>query len=258
MFGNLKGRFLFFFIKRRNKNFLDKKFYENFLKLESLLGFKIHNPNLYLKAFTHRSYLEINPNLDKSNERLEFFGDSVLSMVVAQYLLIKFPDEGEGFLTKVRSAIVNRYHLYNAANEINLQDLILFNEKYLRGSQDGFQTIMADTIEALIGAIYLDRGIKKAEYFIHKNIIKSFSFEEEFLVDTNYKGQLLEYCHSKKLPLPLYKVISEEGPSHSKKFTVQVLIGNDVVGEGNGKNKKLAEQEASKNAMQMIKRGTII
>lgn len=253
MFGNLRRSYFFFFFKRRNKNVLDKKFLENFLKLEKLLGFQIINPNLYLKACTHRSYLEINTKLDKSNERLEFFGDSVLSMVVANFLLKKFPNEGEGFLTKVRAAIVNRYHLYNAAKEIKLDELILFNDKYLRGSHDGFQTIMADAIEALIGAIYLDRGIKKAEYFIQKYIIMSFHFEEEFLVDTNYKGQLLEYSHSKKLPTPIYKVINENGPSHNKTFTVQVLIGNKVFGVGSGKNKKIAEQEASKNALQLIK-----
>ncbi len=254
MIGYIKSKISFLLIKKKYKEELDKNFLKNFIQLQKLIGFKISNPNLYLKALTHRSYLEVNHSLSKSNERLEFFGDSVLNMVVAKFLLKKFPKKNEGFLTKVRAAIVNKYHLSKSAEELGLNKLILFNEKYLRGSIDGFQTIMADTLEALIAAIYLDRGIEKAEKFIHKKIIKSFEFEKEFLVDKNYKGQLLEYTHAKKLPMPYYKVVNEEGPSHNKKFRVQVYIGKDIYGEGSGKNKKVAEQEASRVALQKFKK----
>lgn len=254
MFGYIKRKIRFLFLKKKFNEGIDKNFLKNFIGLQKLIGFKISNPNLYLKALTHRSYLEVNPTLTKSNERLEFFGDSVLNMVVAKFLLKKFPKKNEGFLTKVRAAIVNRYHLSKSAEELGLDKLILFNDKYLRGSKDGFQTIMADALEALIAAIYLDKGIKKTEKFIHKKIIKSFEFEKEFLIDKNYKGQLLEYTHAKKLPIPYYKVVNEEGPSHSKKFNIQVFIGDEIYGEGSGKNKKVAEQEASRMALQKFKK----
>ncbi|MCX7876231.1 MAG: ribonuclease III [Melioribacteraceae bacterium] len=252
MFGYIKSKIWFLFLKKSYKRDLDKNFLKNFISLQKLVGVKISNPNLYLKALTHRSYLEVNPSLNKSNERLEFLGDSVLNMIVAKFLFKKFPEKDEGFLTKVRSAIVNRYHLYKSAEELKLENLILYNQKYLRGSEEGFQTIMADAIESLIAAIYLDKGIRTTEKFIYKYIIKSFDFKTEFLIDKNYKGQLLEYTHAKKLPNPHYKVINEAGPSHKKIFNVQVFIGNEIYGEGSGKNKKLAEQEASRKALQKI------
>lgn len=253
MLDKLIKEFLYYFHRRKLQLVYDKKFLANVKSLQSLINCKIYNQQLYLKALTHRSYLELHPELKKSNERLEFFGDSVLNMVVAKFLLKKFPKEGEGFLTKTRSAIVNRYHLYGVAENIQLQNLILYNEKYLRGFQDGFQTIMADTVEALIGAIYLDSGLKKAEKFVHKYVIKSFKDDKFFLVDTNYKGQLLEYAHANKMSQPTYKVVSEEGPNHNKKFVIHVLLDGKVAGIGEGKNKKIAEQEASKNALKNFK-----
>lgn len=228
---------------------VDEKFLENLGKLESLLGFKIHNHSYYLKALTHRSYLELHPNLKKSNERLEFYGDSVLNMVVAKYLFHRFSKKDEGFLTKVRATMVNRDRLYSAAESIDLQEMLLYNEKYLRGSKDGFQTIMADAIEALIGAIDLDKGHNESAKFVHRYIIEPFVEDVAFLEDKNYKGQLLELTHSLKLPFPTYKVVKEEGPHHNKNFVVNAYLGEQVWGTGQGKNKKFAEQEASKEAL---------
>ncbi len=231
---------------------LDKNFLANLKELEKLLGYKIFNYDIYLKAFTHRSYLEQYPKLKKSNERLEFFGDSVLNMIVAKFLFDNFPSETEGFLTKSRASMVNRFRLYDAANEIGLNKFVLFNEKYLRGSKDGFQTIMADALEALIGAIYIDRGLESSEKFVYQYIIKPFKEDESFIADTNFKGQLLEFTHAEKLSPPTYVVVKEEGPTNNKTFIIDAYLGEEFVGRGTGKNKKMAEQQASKNALQKL------
>ena len=252
MFGKLFYRINAFVQNKKLQLVLDERFLANLNDLERLLGFKIYNQSYYLKAFTHRSYLEQFPQLKKSNERLEFFGDSVLNMIVAKYLFDTFSSASEGFLTKSRASMVNRFRLYDAASEIGLNKFVLFNEKYLRGSHEGFQTIMADALEALIGAIYIDRGLKAAEEFVHKFIIKPFEEDDSFIADTNFKGQLLEFTHAEKLSPPTYVVVKEEGPSNNKSFVIDVYIGEQFGGRGTGKNKKMAEQEASRNALQKM------
>ena len=253
MFGKFYYRINAFFRNKKLKLVLDKRFLANLKNLESLLGFKIYNQSYYLKALTHRSYLELYPALKKSNERLEFFGDSVLNMIVAKYLFDTFSSETEGFLTKSRASMVNRYRLYAAAAEFGLDKFVLYNEKYLRGSHEGFQTIMADALEALIAAIYFDRGLEEAAEFVNKFVITPFKEDESFIADTNYKGQLLEFTHAEKLSPPRYEVVKEEGPSNNKFFVIDVYIGDLLAGTGSGKNKKLAEQNASQKALEKCK-----
>jgi ribonuclease III len=252
LFGKLFYRINAFVQNKKLQFVLDKRFLSNLKTLELLLGFKIYNQSYYLKAFTHRSYLEQYPELKKSNERLEFFGDSVLNMIVAKFLFDSFPFETEGFLTKSRASMVNRFRLYDAAAELGLNKFVLYNEKYLRGSHDGFQTIMADSLEALIGAIYIDRGLKEAERFVHKYIIEPFEEDDSFIADTNFKGQLLEFTHAEKLLPPTYIVVKEDGPSNNKTFVIDAYLGERFVGRGVGKNKKMAEQEASKDALRKL------
>lgn len=245
-----------FFLNKR-KNFSDRElkstYKHNFALLKKAIGFSPRNDSYYIKALTHSSFLEMYPELKKSNERLEFLGDSVLSMVVGKYLFKKYPHEEEGFLTKSRAALVNRESLYTAAEELGLQNFILYNQKYVRDSLEGLQTILADGLEALIGAIYLDKGLRQTEKFIVERLIKPYEEDEKFLMDTNYKGQLLEFAHAHKLLPPRYIVMKEEGPAHKKEFTIDVYIGDTLYGTGNGKNKKAAEQEASMIAMNKLK-----
>jgi len=254
LFGKLLDRFFFF---QRRKYFIDPelrtRFQKNYTILKKILGFTPRNKSYFIKALTHSSYLELYPELSKSNERLEFLGDSVLSMIVANYLFENYRNEEEGFLTKSRAALVNREHLYITAQEIGLNNIILYNEKYLRDSMEGMQTIYADGLEALIGAIYLDQGLSKTEEFVIERIIKPYEVDQNFLIDTNYKGQLLEYAHSKKLQSPQYIIRSEEGPPHKKDFIIDVYLGDQLFGTGNGRNKKAAEQEASNNALKKLK-----
>jgi ribonuclease-3 len=219
--------------------------------LEDIVGYKIRNKSLFVKALTHRSFLEIHPDLIKSNERLEFLGDSVLSMITAKYLFENYSDEGEGFLTKARASLVNREYLITIAEEIGLDNIILYNQKYIRDSAYGLRTIMADGIESLIGAIFLDKGLTVTTRFIEKRIIKT-SVDDFFFVDTNFKGQLLETSHARKLPPPCYKLREEVGPAHKKLFTIEVYIGDDLYGVGSGTSKKSAEQKASKEALEKL------
>jgi len=254
LFGKLLDRFFFF---QRRKYFIDPelrtRFQKNYTILKKILGFTPRNKSYFIKALTHSSYLELYPELSKNNERLEFLGDSVLSMIVANHLFENYKNEEEGFLTKSRAALVNREHLYVTAQEIGLSKIIFYNEKYLRDSLEGMQTIYADGLEALIGAIYLDQGLSMTKEFVIERIIKPYEVDENFLVDTNYKGQLLEYAHQKKLGQPKYIIRSEEGPPHKKEFIIDVFLGDDLFGTGSGKNKKAAEQEASKFALQKLK-----
>lgn len=226
---------------------------EKITQLQNILEFQIKDQTYYIKAITHRSFIELHPNLQKSNQRLEFFGDSVLNMIVAKYLFNNFPDEEEGFLTKARASLVNKDRLYEVSKEVKLDEIILYNTKYLRESVYGLQSIMADVYEALTGAIYLDQGLEKAEAFVYKTIIQPSEEDESFLVDTNFKGQLLEYTHAHKLPSPKYIVKSEEGPPHMKEFTVEVFMNGESFGFGTGNSKKIAEQNASQIAIEKLK-----
>jgi len=218
-------------------------------KLAAKLNLQFNNPILFAKALTHRSYLERTTELSKSNERLEFLGDAVLGMVVAEILFTKFQDKDEGFLTKTRSHIVDRNALYESAERLNLKKYLLYDKRFIRSSEEGIKTILADCLEALIGAIYIDQGIDKAEKFTIKWIVKPNMDSGNYQVDNNFKGQLLEYTHSKKLAPPEYVIVSSEGPDHDKEFIVEVHINNSIHGTGKGRNKKSAEQEAAKHTL---------
>ncbi|AFN75687.1 ribonuclease III [Melioribacter roseus P3M-2] len=246
------GRFIKNIFSRKERKYIKDYLFDIEL-LESILGFKVKNAEYYIKALTHRSYLELFPELEKSNERLEFLGDAVLNMVVAEYLFRTYSTQEEGFLTKVRSTIVNRANLFACAEYLGIVRLLLYNQKYIDQTAEGMKTILSDAIEALIGAIYLDRGLKYAKQFILRAVILPSKEHGNILKDQNYKGQLLELTHSKKISSPRYVVVSETGPQHDKEFVVDVFVNNEKLGSGKGKNKKTAEQNAAKDALSKIK-----
>ena len=221
-------------------------------KLERLIGFRINNEEFFLQALLHRSFLEQNSEFEVSNERLEFLGDAVLSVTVAEYLFKKFPDEDEGFLTKVRAKFVNKIALSDVAQEVNLSELLLVGKNLLPGFSINSKTILADAFEALIGAIYLDHGLKAAQTFISRVLIIPYSKAGIHLIDENFKSQLLEYTQAKRLDSPLYSVVKEEGPHHDKIFTIKVTIGENEYGIGKGRSKKVAEQNAAEEAIRKI------
>jgi ribonuclease-3 len=238
---------------RHSKNILENLLSSDKLgKLEKLIGYTINNDQYFLQALMHRSYLEQNPEFEISNERLEFLGDAVLSVTVAEYLFNKFPEEDEGFLTKVRSKFVNKIAIADVAEEINLAEFLLVGKNLLHGLNSNSKTILADAFEALIGAIFLDSGIEPAKSFISRVLIEPYTKAGIHLIDENFKSQLLEYAQAKKLEPPVYTVIKEEGPHHDKVFTIKVTIGDIEFGIGKGRSKKTAEQNAAEEAIHRI------
>ena len=132
---------------------------------------------------------------------------------------------------------------------MGLEKFVLYDKRFIKGTQEGFKTVMADAVEALIGAVYLNNGITETKKFIYKWILEPSLKSGKYELDKNFKGQLLELTHSKKLEPPLYKLVKEEGPEHDKVFTIDVFIGKNKMGRGTGKNKKSAEQAAARKAM---------
>lgn len=240
--------------KKLKNSFLSDKFLTNsqLTELEKRIGFSFKDTSYYIQALIHRSYIEKIDENDSSNERLEFLGDAVLNLIVANFLFDKFPEEDEGFLTKVRAKLVNRHTLSEAAEKLKLNEFLFLNRTLNGKSDRGIKTIQSDAFEAIIGALFLDLGLEACKEFIEKILIKPFIDSGEYLVDQNYKSQLLEYTQSKKLGLPVYKILNEEGPQHDRTFTIQVNIGDQLTGVGIGKNKKSAEQEAAKNLIQIL------
>jgi len=221
--------------------------------IQQLLGYPVKNKELFLQALAHRSYTETFSDISQSNERLEFLGDSILGFIVGKFLYENFPEENEGFLTKYRSYFVNKNALARAARDMNLEKLVLYNKRFIKPDSEGLNTVLADCLEALTAAVYFEGGMEKAEQFVERWIIKPHFDRTKNFEDTNYKGQLLEYSHAHKISPPIYKVLKEEGPAHKKKYVVQVTVGDNIIGIGEGNNKKTAEQYAAKNAFKKIK-----
>lgn len=248
---------LFDLFKPQKKDFTSKEIQssfpqEKFKQLEIIIGAAIADKNIYVEALIHRSYLEENDQFTLSNERLEFLGDSVLNLVIGEYLFNKFPLEEEGFLTKVRAKMVNRNALSFVAENLNLGELLIISSSVPKSITHNSKSMLSDALEALIGAIYLERGIETCKKFILKNILEPALKNGEHLIDENYKSQLLEYAQANKLAIPVYHIVSEEGPHHDKTFISQVIVGEKVLGEGKGKSKKEAEQNAARVALEKV------
>ncbi|MDI6780208.1 MAG: ribonuclease III [Bacteroidota bacterium] len=229
-----------------------KEIYQNvnLKKLEKIIGCGIKNPAYFYQALTHRSFISQFTNGEfKSNERLEFLGDSILNMVVGEYLYNNFPDVDEGDLTKMRSRLVNRKALAVYAKEIGLWDFLVLSPGVIQSLDKGSDTILADGFEAIVGAIFLDSGLESTNEFIKKCLLKSGRIKAASTIDQNYKSRLLEYSQANGSGVPRYNTISSEGPDHDKIFKVEVIVNNQVCGTGTGKNKKEAEQAAAAAAL---------
>ena len=218
-------------------------------EIESLLNLKINNINYYEQAFTHRSFLQEQGQNDvKSNQRMEFFGDSILGMVVGEYLFHKNPDQQEGDLTKLRSAYVNNLTLAKCANELKLSQFLALSYSAEKSLDRGSESILADLVEAIVAAVYLDNNIEVVRKFIIENLIPTMEENKE-IINENYKSSLLEKIQAKIQKNPTYKVLDDFGPDHNKEFEIGVYINEKLVGTGKGKSKKAAEQKAAKNAL---------
>jgi ribonuclease-3 len=206
------------------------------------------NQNLYLQALTHRSWVNENDGNRGTNERLEFLGDAVLEFVVSEAIYDKFPNEEEGYLTALRANLVNTKNLSQVAERLNIGSEIFLS----KGEEDGGgrtnASLLADTVEAIIGALFLDQGITASKKFIVDNILVDVD-KKASLPLKDPKSLLQEKVQAKNLPAPKYQVVSEEGPDHNKKFTIEVIINGKPEATGTGKSKSEAEQEAAVNAL---------
>ncbi len=220
---------------------------------EAVLHYKFRDPELARQALTHRSYLHSLPEKEKggdeSNERMEFLGDSVVGLVVNEFLYRKFTSLREGELTKMKSLLVSRVILSRTAKDMGLGDHVLLSEAETGSGGRDRASILADTLEGVIGAVYLDGGLEPARQLTERLLLRQV---HEILSDANlanYKSMLQEYVQGEFKTHPQYRISSEIGPDHEKVFTVEVVVNQKVLGRGHGSNKKEAEQEAARDAL---------
>jgi len=210
------------------------------------------NKNLLDLAFIHRSYLNEAKSVAESNERLEFLGDSILSFVVSDHLYKTYPDFDEGILTNLRSLVVNTKSLAKMAKKLNFGHYL----KLSHGEEDSGgrenDSILANTFESVIGALFLDQGIESVRTFLYEVLIPDIEEYVEKKVFKDPKSLLQEYVQARKQNSPMYKVLQEEGPAHAKQFTIGVFIGETQLGEGKGKSKQEAEEHAAEQALEKI------
>ncbi len=222
-------------------------------ELEEKLKYYFKNKVILLRALTHKSYIfYFKESYINSNERLELLGDSVLSLLIIELLLEKFPEEAEGFISKLKAKIVSEHALERIARKIHLENYLLLGRGEYNLKQHDKPSILADAVESIIGAIYIDGGLENARNFIKNHfeeIINLCCERKEFL---DYKTKLQEYSQKRFKNKPFYKLLREEGPEHNKVFHVEVFLNKRSFGTGSGKNKKEAEQNAAKEALKKI------
>ena len=220
--------------------------------LENKLHFKFKNEKLLELALTHRSYLNENRTLKESNERLEFLGDAVLELWSSEKLYTLFPQYHEGQLTNLRSLLVCTQNLAEVSRKFNLGEHIkLSHGEEAHGGRDN-QSLLADTFESLLGAIYLDSGIKASNRFLDRFLFESLLELSRKEVYKDPKSVFQEIAQSKRGITPTYKTLSESGPDHQKIFQVAVFIGDKLIATGGGNSKQKAEEDAATKAAELI------
>jgi ribonuclease-3 len=220
-------------------------------KFEKLIGYTFKDKGLLFQAVTHSSYAYENQEQEISdNEVMEFLGDSVLGLVVADFLCSKYPNLPEGELSKLKSAAASTTALYNFAKVIKLNKYVLLGKGEEKSGGSKKRTILAGTYEAVIAAVYKDGGIEEAKKFLSgslESLFKKLNLEKFFI--NNYKSALQEYLQKNNLPAPIYKTVSIKGPDHNKCFTVEVFSKQKKLAQAKGRSKKDAEQRAAQKAV---------
>lgn len=242
------------YVAGRPKNFMQdfSKKYQSFA--EEVLGVTFADVNLLMTAFTHRSYLnEHRKTVKEHNERMEFLGDAVLELVVTEFLFASF-SEPEGILTNWRSALVRTESISAAASRLDFEPLLRLSRGEKRGTQRARAQILANTYEAVVGAIYLDQGYNAAKKFIDKSLLSTLP---QILATGSWmdpKSHLQELAQSIENATPVYKVLSEEGPDHDKIFNVGVFVAGTKRGQGTGPSKQAGQQQAAEQALDYYKK----
>jgi ribonuclease-3 len=230
--------------------------------LEAAIGYQFRDRGLLERALTHKSHAHEQATepgaaaraLAGDNEQLEFLGDAVLGFVASEYLLRRHPDAPEGRLSKLKAHVVSAAHLHEAAQRLNLGAyLFLGRGEELSGGR-GKKALLADALEAVIAAVYLDGGLAVARSFVEAHILGPFEDNPEGVISaaTDHKSALQEMAQALKLPPPRYVIVAEEGPEHLKTFTVEVRVGKDWVSRAQGGSKKAAGQKAAQHVLQQL------
>jgi ribonuclease-3 len=221
--------------------------------LETAVDYRFATPELLRRAMTHSSAAhEAQAGCDdEDNERLEFLGDSILGFLTSEALVARHPEAREGELSRLRAHLVSAIHLYGVACALDLGRYLELGRSEEMSGGRGKKTLLVDALEALIAAIYLDGGIEPARAFVWHFVLDAGSSDDPTLDPeiqasiTNFKSALQELAQSRKLPQPRYAIVQERGPEHSKTFTVEVRVGKELTGQGEGASKKLAAQRAA-------------
>lgn len=217
------------------------------------INYRFNDVELLRVALTHRSYAKTGEkDWLPSNERLEFLGDSVLGLIVSEFLYGKYPDKLEGGLTKLKSLLVNETTLFRTAEMLDLGEYLLLSQEEDRAGGRHRPSINADAFEAVIGAIFLDGGLVAVKQVANRFLLSQMQAIAADKTFRNFKGELLEYLQAKGSGLPRYEVASEEGPDHDKTFTVEVFCNGRSIGSGTGPSKKDAEQKAAAQALKKL------
>jgi len=221
---------------------------ENVSKAEEYLGVRFRNKDLLFQALTHRSY-SFEKGLSETNEKLEFLGDSVLNLSVTEYIYHKFPSLNEGDLAKLRANVVNANFLADVAQSLHVGECLLMGKGAEQTGGRARVSILGDALEAIIGAIYLDEGMDAAKDFVLSNFKELIDEKASLGEFGDPKTRLQELVMAKYGNIPRYRTIDEYGPVHDRNFVVRVFINEEPWGQGVGKSKKKAEQEAAKKAL---------
>ena len=221
--------------------------------LGQTLGISFNDLSFLEQALVHRSYINENPGLALvSNERLEFLGDAVLGLVIAEKLYLEYPQCSEGEMTKLRSALVRRDTLARIARTISLGNYLYLGKGEEASGGRYKLANLAGALEAVIAAVFLDQGSATARNFILKLLSKELQKVVSHGVETEYKSQLQELIQSRQQITPTYQLAEAVGPAHDREFTVEVRVGDTVLGRGSGKSKKAAETEAARLALERL------
>lgn len=223
----------------------------SFSDIQQRIGYTFRDPELLERALTHKSYAN-ESKVPYHNERMEFLGDSVLNLIVSEYLMKTCPDSTEGALSRLRASVVSEPALAGVAREIGLGEHLLLGKGEEQTGGRNKDSLLADCLEALIASVYLDRGMDATEAFIMRFFDDLIKKSCAARVSLDYKTELQELCQERLKQLPEYRVASETGPDHQKQFEVEVWVRGEQAGRGVGRSKKEAEQKAAKEALSKL------
>jgi ribonuclease-3 len=223
-------------------------------ELEAILGYSFQNRELLSRALTHKSRIvDVDAGTIRDNERLEFLGDAVLGFLVSEYLLLLYPEEPEGTLSKLKSKLVSEAHLFAVALAIRAGDFLILGRGEEMNGGRGKKALLADAVEALLGAIYLDGGVAPCRAFVERWVVPGLGGAGAVATpDSDYKSHLQELAQQLKLPVPRYSVVGERGPDHAKTFVVEARIGREWSAKAEGPTKKSAGQGAARAVIEKL------